>query len=240
MVNRISQEELIQEKDKLLGRAWGYSQLKMHKEAMEECRKLIRLYPDDPWLFIKIGNFCEESGATEKAIKYYRFAIKKFPNCSWLYINLGYNFEKHRKRIDMATVCYEKALELDPHDVWALNNVATMLKKAGRAQEAVAYYEKSYEVCKRSGMKEGKIMHNLAWAYYHVKNYAKAWEIFCSLADECPDYDNRYIYGDCGCIHYKMGNYRQALQLIEEGLLLYPNSKRYRRLYMVANKKVSL
>ena len=235
----LDSNQLSEEKEKLISRAWGYSQLNMHKEAVDECKKLVSLYPDDPASFIELGLYCEESGETEKAIKYYKYAIKKFPQYSRLYINLGYCFEKYKKRNDMAMVCYEKALQLDPYDEWALNNTAVMLQAEGKWKEAISYYEKSYEACKRSGIAAGQIMHNLAWAYYRVKNYRKAWHMFNSFAAECPDYDNGSVHSDFGCVNYKMGHYREALELVEKGLSLYPDSRRYQRLYRVVSKKIN-
>ena len=227
------------EKDKLLGRAWGYSELGMHKEAVNECRKLVRLDPNDPSSFVELCFYCEESGDIEKAIKYYRYAIKRFPKCFHLYLNLGYCFEKYKKRNDLAAVCYEKALELDPNDMWALNNIGVMLAKEGKWKEAILYYEKAYEACEQSGMEAGQIMHNLAWAYYRIKSYRKAWRMFNSLIVECPDYDNGLVHSDFGCVNYKMGDYCEALKLVERGLALYPDSRQYKRLYKVVSKKVS-
>ena len=139
----------------------------------------------------------------------------------------------------MAAVCYEKTLELEPNDMWALNNTAVMLCKEGKRKEAISYYEKSYEACKQSGVEDGQIMHNLAWAYYRIKNYKKAWRMFNSLVAKCPDYDNGSVHSDFGCVNYKMGNYREALKLVERGLYLYPDNRQYKRLYKVVSKKVS-
>jgi len=138
----------------------------------------------------------------------------------------------------MAIICYEKAIELDPYNEWALNNAGVMLQAEGKWKEAIPYYEKSYEACKRSGMAAGQIMHNLAWAYYRIKNYRKAWHVFNSLSTEYPDYDYEPMYGDFGCVNYKMGDYSKALKLFERGLLLYPNSRYYQRLYRVVIRKI--
>ena len=227
------------EKDKLLDRAWGYSELDMHKEAIAECEELIRLYPDDPSSFIEMGLYSEEGGETEEAIEYYRYAIKRFPKCSRLYLNLGYCFEKYKKRNDLAVVCYEKALELDPNDMWVLNNTAVMLHKEGKRLEALSYYEKAYEASKASGETNSCILHNLAWTYYRIKNYKKAWRMFNRLIAKCPDYDNGSVHSDFGCVNYKMGNYREALNLVKKGQSLYPDSRQYRRLYKVVSKKMN-
>jgi tetratricopeptide (TPR) repeat protein len=226
-------------KNKLLSRAWGYSELAMHKEAIAECEELVRQYPDDPSSFIELGLYYEESSEPEKAIECYKYAIKKFPEYSYLYLSLGYCFEKYKKCNDMAMLCYEKALQLNPDDEWALNNAAAMLQAEGKWKEAVVYYEKSYEAFKRMGMTAGQVMHNLAWAYYRLKEYKKAWFMFDRIAIEDSDYaqGKNDMYVDFGCVNYKMSHYKKALELIEKAISLQPDRKRYRRLWKVVVNK---
>ncbi len=225
--------QLCDEKNRLSGRIWAYGQLGMHKEAIDECKKLVRTDPDDPSSFIELGFNCEENGEIEKAIKYYKYAIKKFPGYSCTYLNLGYCFEKYKKRNDMAMVCYEKALELNPVGAWALNNIGSILQKEGRWEEAISYYKKASESPEK---KEEKcilqILHNLGWAYYRSKNYKKAWLIYDYLTNKYSD--NATVYGDFGCVNYKMKRFNDALVSFEKALALCRESRHYRRLRKVA------
>lgn len=225
--------QLCDEKNGLSGRIWAYAQLGMHKEAVDECKKLVRIDPNDPSSFIELGFNYEENGEIKKAIKYYKYAIKRFPKYSCTYINLGYCFEKYKKRNDMAITCYEKALELNPNDEWALNNIGAILQKEGRWKEALSYYEKAYEVSKKNdGTTNYQIAHNLAWAYYRCKNYKKAWLIYDYLANK--GFDNAAVYGDFGCVNYKMKRFNDALVSFEKALVLCSESRHYRRLWKVA------
>ena len=164
--------------------------------------------------------------------------MKKFPECSYFYVNLGYIFEINKKRYDIAMVCYEKASELNPNDEWALNNIGAILQKEGRWKEAVSYYEKACDVSKKNdGVECYQILHNLAWAYYHCKVYGEVSLIYDDLINKYPD--NASLYGDFGCMYYKVHRYSNALRLFKKALSIQPNNRRYQRLYQIADKKLS-
>ncbi len=53
----------------------------------------------------------------------------------------NYNFEQ-------ALADYQKALELEPENVYAYNNIATVLEAKGQFEEALTYYSKALEIMK--------------------------------------------------------------------------------------------
>lgn len=238
---RIKRDVTGSEKDQLLGRAWGYAYFDMHKEAINECEKLVALDPDDASSYIELGRYCEDGGDIDRAIRYYKYVMKKFPNNFQSYLNLGYIFEKIKKRNDMAMVCYEKALELSPHDKWALNNIGVLLQKEGNWQEALQYYKQAYDIVKISKASDSLILHNLAWAYYRCKDYAKAMNLFVELIDD-EEYSktNASVYYDCGCVNYRAGDYKRAFKLFKIAILLCPDNRYYRWSYRIADKKATL
>lgn len=227
----------VDEKERLLRRAQGYYTLGMYKDAIEECRKLIRIDPDNPDRFLDLGSYCEDDGQIYKAIRYYKYAIKKFPDDSRFYANLGYCYGKYKKRDDTEMICCEKALEIDPYNEWALNNIASMLERKGSRKESLVYYEKAYEACKHKyGSVCDHIMHNFAWALYRCKKYARAWLIYSYLADEFPD--RYHVICDFGRVNYKMGAYDKALDYFGRALAISPG-RHYQRLYRVACNKTN-
>ena len=227
--------QLLAEKNRLSGRVLGYRKLGMHKEAVDECKKLVRLDYNDPSSFIELGFNCEENGEIEKAIKYYKYAIKRFPDYSCAYLNLGYCFETYKKRNDMAVVCYEKALKLNPADAWALNNIGGMLQKEGRWEEALPYFEKAAESSEKEEECLLHILHNLGRAFYKCKKYQEACDVYYYLVKK--DQDKPFIFSEFGCVLYKMGNFRGALAAFEDALALSSDSRHYRRLWRVANQR---
>jgi Tfp pilus assembly protein PilF len=220
-------------KDRLISRAWGYSQLNMHKEAVAECEKLVKIDLDDASSYIYLGFYYEKNGEKEKAIECYKYMMKTFPYNSESYINLGYIFEKQEKRNDMARVCYEKALELNPDDEWAINNIGALLQKEGKWKEALPYYKNAYEASKLTGEANNLILHNLAWAYYNCKEYNEAMLLYRQLVNE--ESDNAEIHSDLGCVLCKMGRFNDALASFESALKLSSGIRRYKRLYRFAD-----
>jgi tetratricopeptide (TPR) repeat protein len=236
MHNHLDNDELAYEKNRLLKHIWGYCALDMYKDAVDECKKLIDIDPNDPESFIQLGFHYEENKETDKAIECYSLVMRRFPQYSYSYVNLGYIFETYKKRNDIAVVCYEKAAELNPNDEWALNNIGAILQKEGKWKDALSYYERACEVSKKNdGVECYQILHNLAWAYYHCKNYGEASLIYRDLTNEYPD--NASMYGDFGCVYYKIHRYSNALNLFKKALSIQPNNKHYQRLYQLADKK---
>jgi len=220
------------EKNRLLGIVWAYSTLGLYKNAVSECKKLINIDLNDPSSYMELAMCYKDAGKIEKAIKYYGYTIKRFPEYSCAYVNLGYIFEKHKKRNDMAIVCYEKASELDPDDEWSLNNIGAILSKEGKWENALSYYKRAYNVNKQND----HILHNLGWAHYHCKNYKKAWLVYNDLVNKHPD--NAAMHSDFGCVAYRIGDYRKALNLFEKALSMKPNDRCCKRLWKMANEKM--
>jgi tetratricopeptide (TPR) repeat protein len=241
MKRHLISDDLTNEKNRLLDRAQGYSELGMYKEALEESKRLMRIDPNDPPVFIELGVSYEEIGRAEKAIKCYKYAIKNFPGdagyLTRLYVNLGYCLEKYKKQHNTAMVCYEKALDLDPRNEWALNNIGSILKREGKREESLLFYKRACRVCKQKyGSVCNKMLHNLAWAFYLCKDYETAQSIYEYLAGDCPE--RNYVLSDYGCVCYRMGNYEKAWDLFEKARSMYPKVRYYRRLCKVVRKRI--
>jgi len=225
--------DLPDEKERLRERALAYCDLDMYREAIAEYEKIIKMDSGDPWSYLDLGICLGDKGERDKAMKCYLMALKIFPRNSNLYLNLGYCFEKHLKRCDMAAVCYEKALELDPGDEWALNNIGSILQKEGKWKEALTYYEAAYAARKGDN---NHILHNLAWAYYHCKNYKKAWSLYSKLIHEYPDRVS--VYADFTCVNYRLGRIEEALGLLDNVLEQFPKNRHCRKLYKLIIKQM--
>lgn len=232
----------VDEKEKLWHIMEGYYELGMYEDAIRECKKLMQIDPDNPELFVEWGYYYEEKGKAEKAIRCYKYAIKRFPKNSKLYAILGYCFNKYKKRTDMAITCYDKALELDPLNEWAISNIGAIAQKEGRRYEALLYYLKAYGACKQKyGEVDTKIAHNLARAYYRCKQYKMADALLASLLDDCSDdySDEAQVYCDYGRVNFKVGTYGRALELFEKALSLEQDNKYYKRLFRVVRRKIT-
>ena len=124
-------------------------------------------------------------------------------------------------------------MELDPSDEWALNNIGAILQKEGKWEEALTYYEAAYAVRKGDN---NHILHNLAWAYYHCKNYKKAWSLYSKLIQEEPEKVS--VYTDFTCVYYKLGRIKEALGLLDNVLGQFPRNRHCQRLYRLIIKQI--
>lgn len=237
MRKNINDNEFADMKLRLSDKAWGYSDLHMRKEAIAEIKKLLKIDPNDYYSLNELALCYAESGREEKAMKCYRYMMKQFPNCAIPYVNLGYYYERIKKQKNVAALCYEKALDLDPKDAWVLNNVGASMAWEGKWEDALAYYKKACEISEQNNRKApSHFLHNLAWAYYRCKMFGKARSIYEHLINECPD--KAAVFSDFGCVSYKMGNYSRALDYFAKALEISPDSRHYKRLYRAAYNKV--
>lgn len=232
----LESEAAVDLKQRLKDRVWGFGQLEMYKEAINELRKLARLYPDDCGVLFDLGRYSCEKGDGNRAIRYYKYAIKKFPNEPNLYANLGYTYKRLKKRPDLARICYEKALSLQPDNVWALNNTGSIIDKEGLFVAALAYYRKAWHSAKREGRVDYIIWDNLAWAYYRRKHFRRALVILRHLVEQYPNKD--VLYQALGMVNYKLGAYDTAWDMFSIALSMKPDSRHYKRLYELAKKKI--
>jgi len=235
--------KLSDEKKKFIERIRAYEEIGMYKEAIDECRKLVRLDIKDPASFVELGVQFDSKGEKEKAFKCFKYAIKKFPQYFRTYVGLGHWFWWYKKRDDLAMLCYEKALELNPNDEWALYNIGWLLHyRLGKWKDAIPYFERSYEACRQEGIVVGRALHGLAWAYYRLKDYKTAWLMFDRILREQPGYaeEKNAMWADFGCVNYKLGSYDKSLKLLEEAVIRQPDNKRYNRLRRLVAERASL
>ena len=227
-------------KQRLRERALAYIDISMYKEAIVEYEKIIKLDARDYRAYqsyIDLAITLEENKEIEKSIECYRDALKFFPDNSFLYTNLGYCFSKYSKRPDIAMVCYEKALELDPFDCVALNNIGSILARAGKLQEALSYFKEAMRVEYREGKMPGyTAAHNAARAYYLSKDYEHALILYGILKSSYPD--KIPVCTEFACLYYRMGRLEEALEMLDSMLYQYPNSRHCLRLYNLIREKL--
>lgn len=225
------------EKERLRERALAYIDLHMYKEAITEYEKIIQMDSGDHSSYMDLAFAFEKSGEIGKSIECYRNAIKLFPDNSDLYTCLGYCFDVYLKRYDMSIVCFEKALELNPFDEWAIHNVGVNLRKVGKPYEALYYFEEAMDVVQKKGEKPPyNILHNLAWGYCQCKDYKHSLILFDILIREYPDKVS--VFTDCVCLYYRVGLWKRALGLLDNMLHQYPEDRHCRRLYKLIRNKI--
>ncbi|MDA8226390.1 MAG: tetratricopeptide repeat protein [Desulfitobacterium hafniense] len=105
------------------------------------------------------------NGELEKAERYLLDYLDNKPDAAG-YNKLGLVYVNLQNGVK-AQECFNKALELNPTFVNALNNLGNLARQTGNFEEAVRYYEKAIEI--DSGI--SGIHKNLAGVYKQLKRY---------------------------------------------------------------------
>ena len=123
----------------MLGNA--FADLKQWPEAAECYRQAVAVDPEKAAAHYNLGNALSALGLLEDAAACYRRAIKLKPQYAAAHFNLG-NVLYDLERWEDATAAFRQALDADlSHpDLDAAFNLARSLHRAGRLDEAVAYY----------------------------------------------------------------------------------------------------
>ncbi len=238
MKNRFNQDHLRNKKTRLLDSAWGYARLGMFKEAVEQCKALVDLDANDPAACIELGYYQIRNGENDEALDWFRQMTERFPNYAPGYVNLGRMYQVYKKQPKEAVACYEKALQINPDETWALNNIGNIKQEEGDWKEACLYYKRAFGMALKEKFENKHICtiaHNLGWAYYRCQKYQQAHEIFSDLSRN--DINNASVFSDFSLVLYKMKRFEDALDAIEKALSLCKNSRYYTRLWRAIGRQ---
>ncbi len=87
---------------------------KEYSQAVIEYEDLLKVYPNNFWLYLGLGQALEKQGEKENALHAYIRAAQIAPVDPWPYIFIG-DYYKLRGEIKEATIHYKNAVELNPY-----------------------------------------------------------------------------------------------------------------------------
>ena len=162
------------------------------------------------WLTIAIGGmsiafakiFFEKQKTYDKRERHIQAAIT-------------YSNEKEWK---LARESYEKILEIEPHNVLALNNAGTILMRFKKFEHAIPYFEKILDVEPNSLA----ALNNIGNCYSSMEKNDEAMESYCKALKIDENYLDA-IY-NIGCIYSdSMGKYSDAIGFFDKFIELAPS-----------------
>ncbi|MFO1498555.1 MAG: tetratricopeptide repeat protein [Verrucomicrobiota bacterium] len=107
--------------------------------------------PDDPWLHeqsMKVSRQLRQTAAAESSA---RLVVALLPENGEGWSQLGLVLAD-RRNYPEAVACFRRAVDLDPQDVWSLQNLAQGLAKVGRSEDALREYQRAVALKPRFGM----------------------------------------------------------------------------------------
>jgi len=166
-----------------------------------------------------IGLSLQQIGKYDEAFEYYA----KVPSTDISYYrlvlrNMGLAYEGMNKPYE-AIKMYEKAIELDPNNADAYNDLGIIYSDIGQYDKAIDYYSKVLE----KNPQHKYAIHNIGLAYEKKGDIQKALEYFKSSDSKT---DLAYAYNALGNIYLEQQkDYDKALEYYKQALVADPDYK---------------
>ncbi len=159
----------------------------------------------------------EASGNLDEALSYLQELTQKFPNVSDAWGRLGALQEK-RHSTGAAIAAYEKAVQLNPHNVIAANNLAWLLATTqGDLERALGLAKKAH----LADPSNGGLSDTLGWIYFKMGNYPEALTALGDAVKATPD-DAATRY-HLGMAQSKAGRDHEAIASLQTALKMNPH-----------------
>jgi tetratricopeptide (TPR) repeat protein len=203
-------------------------QKKELSDAESEFNKAIELDKNNSDALLKLGQVEAAEGSASQALATYQQSIKDHPREIGFYILAGELYGS-QKDWDQAKAMYQKALEIQPDNALASNNLAyVLLQQGGNVDVALAMAQTA-----RRGLPESSnAADTLGWAYFQKGVYQSAIQMF----QESLRLNEKRGAGDDPAVHYhlamayeKLNQTSQARQQLERVLKISPNNTEARK-----------
>jgi tetratricopeptide (TPR) repeat protein len=193
------------------------------KGAEAALRKAIELDKNNADALVKLGRVQVAEGAADQALETYRQSMKDNPREISFYILAGELYEA-RNDWDQAKTMYQQALNLQPDNPLASNNLAyVMLQQGGNVDVALAMAQTA-----RRGMPDSpNTADTLGWAYYQKGVYHSAIDLFqeaLRLNEKRGGAEDATVHYHLGLAYQKSNQPALARQQLERVLKISPNN----------------
>jgi tetratricopeptide (TPR) repeat protein len=185
--------------------------------------KSIELDKGNSDALVKLAQTQAAEGSTSDALATYQQSIKDHPKEVSFYILAGMLYES-QGNWDQAKNLYQQALNLQPNNPLASNNLAyVMLQQGGNVDVALAMAQTA-----RRGMPDSpNAADTLGWAYYQKGVYQSAIDMFqesLRLNEKRGGADDATVHYHLALAYQKLNQVSQARQQLERVLKINPNN----------------
>ncbi|MFZ0420069.1 MAG: tetratricopeptide repeat protein, partial [Candidatus Sulfotelmatobacter sp.] len=190
--------------------------------------KAIELDKNNSDALLKLGEVQAAQGSVSQALALYQQSIKDHPREIAFYILAGEMYES-QSEWNNAKAMYQKALEIQPDNPLASNNLAyVMLQQGGNVDVALAMAQTA-----RRGMPDSSnAADTLGWAYFQKGVYQSAIDMFqesLRLNEKRGAADDPVVHYHLGLAYQKVNQPAQARQQLERALKINPNNSDARK-----------
>jgi tetratricopeptide (TPR) repeat protein len=193
-----------------------YYDLKKYPEAEASLTKSIELDKFNTEAFYLLGRTQVFEDAKDRAIATSNIWITNNPRDVRAYVLLG-SLENQNGNPQHAQELYKKALEIQPDNALAANNLANLMLAQGQNKDMALTLA---QTARRQMPDSPVTADTLAWAYYNKGTYGLAIELLEGAVKQSPqDATMHYHLGMC---YQKAGKTAKAKQHLDRALLLDP------------------
>jgi cellulose synthase operon protein C len=191
-------------------------------------RKAIELDKNNADALVKLGKVQVTEGSADQALATYTRSIKDNPREVSFYILAGEIYES-QNNWDQAKAMYQQALNIQPDNPLASNNLAyVILEQGGNVDVALAMAQTA-----RRGMPDSpNAADTLGWAYYQKGVYHSAIDLFqeaLRLNEKRGGAEDPTVHYHLGLAYQKSNQPALARQQLERVLKINPNNSDARK-----------
>jgi Flp pilus assembly protein TadD len=158
-------------------------------------------------------------GDTDTALSTWQTWINAHPNDTHGYELLG-SLQEAKGNTSGATDSYKKALQLDPNDAAAANNLAYIMVEGGQNVDVALNLA---QTARRNAPNSPQTADTLAWVYYAKQDYSAARDLLETATKDAPD--DASIHYHLGMTYSKLNDKTNAQLHLKKAQTLAPNSK---------------
>lgn len=203
-----------------------YSQSKNEAKAIQVGERALHYLPESPMINLMLGASYQQLDNQNEAIRYFEKAEQLADTLdnemrSQILASIGDSYYKLEKK-DSAFVYYDRAIEVDPDNLLALNNCAYYLAEEGRDLDRA---ETMSAICVRANPENDTALDTYAWIFFRKKDFGRAKEFIdraLAVEGDSPAAD---VLSHAGDIYYFYGDRAQALEYWQQALKLTPDDQ---------------
>lgn len=120
-------------------------------DALQATQLALQMAPDDAQLYLQESELEQSAGDQTKAEEAARHSVDLLPSSEEAWSQVGFVFVQEKK-FDDAVRAYQQAFDLNPTDVWPLQNLALSLVKLNRTDEAMKEFKRAIALTPRFGL----------------------------------------------------------------------------------------
>jgi len=186
--------------------------------ALASAEKAMQLNPADPGAVVAYTHALVASGDTTKALAKWQQWTTTHPSDASALTIYGTLQEVQGDR-DGAIVSYKKALQIQPDQAVASNNLAYLMIETGQNVDVALSLA---QTARRNLPNSPSTADTLAWAYYHKGNYTSARDLLEDALKTEPN--NASMHYHLGLTYNKLSDNSDAALHLKKAVTLAPNT----------------